>query len=90
LRSSELVITNSYHCVIFSILFRKDFIVLASEFGGNARIFSLLNDLGLSERFFENFDSDKLNDLKPIDYKSVCCELNNLRKISLKYLNILD
>lgn len=90
LRSSVLVITNSYHCVIFSILFRKDFIVLASEFGGNARLFSLLNDLGLSNRFFEKFDKDKIDHLEPINYDSVLDKLAELRKVSFDFLEILN
>lgn len=90
LRSSELVITNSYHCVIFSILFRKDFIVLASEFGGNARVFSLLNDLGLSERFFEKFDSERINILEPIDFTYISDKLDWLRKVSFDFLKIIN
>jgi len=90
LRSSQLVITNSYHCVIFSILFRKDFIVLASEFGGNARVFSLLNDLGLSERFFDKFDGERINNLEPIDFKYISDKLDGLRKVSFDYLKILN
>jgi hypothetical protein len=46
----ELVLTDSYHCVCFCILFRKEFIVFLSEDKGTGRMRSLLNLLGLEHR----------------------------------------
>lgn len=90
IKQAELVITNSYHCVIFSILYKRNFIVLTSEYGGNSRVKSLLNDLGLSNRLFDNYDTENFNRLQPINYEIVFEKLNELRKRSYKYLEVLN
>lgn len=89
IKQAELVITNSYHCVIFSIIFKRNFIVLSSEYGGNTRLISLLSDLGLSNRIFEKYEKNRVVQLQPIDYKMVYEKLENLRNVSYKYLEII-
>lgn len=90
IKHADLIITNSYHCVIFSIIFKRNFIVLSSESGGNTRVISLLNDLGLSDRYFEHYDIYKINQLQSIDYKIVSEKIEVLRAKSFKFLEILN
>lgn len=52
--NSDFVVTDSYHCVCFSIIFRKQF-VLIQERWAVARIESLLDKLGLKGRWFDNY-----------------------------------
>jgi len=89
IKHAGLVITNSYHCVIFSIIFKRNFIVLSSEYGGNTRLISLLKDLGLSDRIFEKYEKNRVAQLQPIEYKMVYEKLENLRNISYNYLEII-
>ncbi len=71
---AEVIITNSFHGCIFSILFEKKFILLPlkglhAEL--NVRAFSLLENLQLSDRICNDFND--LNDLlyKSIDYSKI-------------------
>ena len=41
-RDSEYVITDSYHGLVFSTIFNKDFYLFRNEFRGNARFDSLI------------------------------------------------
>lgn len=58
--NSEFIITDSFHGVAFSILFRKKFIVLCSEPQKFTRITSLLEMLNLYDRYVKSYD-DLLN-----------------------------
>lgn len=49
IRFSELIITDSFHGVVFSIIFRRPFIFLGNKRRGNARIESLFQTLGLGD-----------------------------------------
>lgn len=51
--NAEYVVTDSFHGTAFSILFNKPFIVLGNESRGLARIFSLLDQFGLNNRFLD-------------------------------------
>jgi hypothetical protein len=86
---SDYVVTNSYHCMIFAILYKKNFIILGSEFGGNSRVISLLESLGLSNRFFTNFNDNEIRDLKPIEYDSVYDKLALLKFHSDEFLSTI-
>lgn len=49
IRNAEYVITNSFHATVFSILFKKKFIVIDNPQGGNDRINTLLGMVELAE-----------------------------------------
>ncbi len=53
IRYSEIVITTSFHGIVFSILFRKNFVYVPLKgihSGGNARVLNLLSDLKIEEK----------------------------------------
>lgn len=56
---AKLVITDSFHATVFSILFEKPFIVLGNNFRGLSRIESLLKIFGLENHFV--CSSDMIN-----------------------------
>lgn len=88
IKSSELIVTDSFHCVCFSILFKKDFLCCINESRGLSRLHSLLGALGLENRICSS-DEDfvvKLNSLPPINYVEVDALLVNQRNISNKFL----
>lgn len=50
-RNSELIITDSFHGCVFSIIFNKPFWVIKNDAGGNTRIETLLSIYNLESRF---------------------------------------
>ena len=80
---SNVVITDSFHGCVFSILFHKDFYVMGNAIGGNARIVSLLNMFGLQDRFVGN---SKLQSTSKIDWDEVDKVLTSLRNKSITFL----
>ncbi len=87
--NSKLVVTPSFHGIVFSILFERDFIFIPLEgecAKGNNRIFDLLKDLGLENRIlFDNISYDTIIQ-NTIDWENVKNRMNALRKSSLIYL----
>ncbi len=53
---AEVVITNSFHGAVFSILFNKEFVVLPKGTTTNGRMTTLLETLGISNRFVHSLD----------------------------------
>lgn len=69
----ELVLTDSYHCVCFCILFRKEFLVFLSKEKGTGRMYSLLKLLGLEDRICSEHGilEEAAKGKRPIDYAFV-------------------
>ena len=91
---SGFVITDSFHGVVFSILFHKQFITLPAIPERFERIESLLDMLNLSDRIVRS-ESDLVNNkkmlLSSIDYKSVDSIIEEKRNEYLAFVksNIL-
>lgn len=87
IRNAEYILTDSFHCSVFSILHHKKFMTFNRFNDGsnsrNSRIDSLCNLLELHER---RFNGNILEIDKDIDYITVEEKLRNLRKASLNYL----
>ena len=81
---SNLVITDSFHCVCFSILFRKDFLIIRNEERGNARLESLLELLEIEERFIDV--NQPLPEIKSINYSKIYEKLEIERNKSEQFL----
>jgi len=88
IRSSAFVITDSYHGMVFSIIFQKEFVVIANTARGLARFESLLGDLGLTSRLIAANDprDPKVYLSEKIDYESVQKKLSEMRKLSSDFL----
>jgi hypothetical protein len=88
LESSQMVLTDSFHCMVFSIIFKKNFIAIPAIPERAGRMLSLLSDIGLESRFFNNISeagqSDVIN--QSIDYGVVNSKLIKLREESLMFL----
>ncbi|HOG19855.1 MAG TPA: polysaccharide pyruvyl transferase family protein [Salinivirgaceae bacterium] len=82
---AEFIITDSFHGVIFSIIFRKQFLVVGNEKRGLSRFTSLLNLLGLEERLITDIPNVSLLSNK-IDFDKVYIELNKHKELSLNFL----
>lgn len=90
---AKAVVTDSFHCLCFSLIFKRNFYFINTNSKLSTRITSLLSSLGLEDRIFngieefEKFvdskDYDKLGD---IDYKLVDKKLTDLRDASMAFL----
>lgn len=87
---SELVITPSFHGLAFSLIYQRQFIIVQNPNGQNriSRMTNLLEELGLSDRFFTSIDKVKESKIweHPIDYSLVLPKLELLRNKSLQFL----
>jgi polysaccharide pyruvyl transferase WcaK-like protein len=87
--SSELIITDSFHATIFSILFKKQFFVFLSEPNKVYRIKNLLEKLGIEGHIADKNTDIELNNI--IQYDEVDKKLENYRHESVEFLkSILD
>lgn len=92
IRDSQSVVTDSFHAVVFSIIFHKKFFVLLrnkeDELGAmNSRVRDILEELGLSDRIVT--DPSQLTEdflVKDIDYNVVDVALKERRITSVNFL----
>lgn len=82
---AELVLTDSFHACVFSILFKKQFVVIGNRKRGMARIESLLGMVGLKDRMIENIEDAVL--LDAINYDMVHEKLEEMRAASMQFLS---
>ena len=66
---AKMVIVDSFHGAVFSIIFNKPFWVMANAKRGNARFDSLLSMFGLEDRMIT--PGEDVNWSKPIDWAMV-------------------
>ncbi|MEX6374433.1 polysaccharide pyruvyl transferase family protein [Providencia hangzhouensis] len=87
IKNSTLVITDSFHCVCFSIIFNKNFVCIKNKNRGESRLFSLLGSLGLTDRFITEDELDTcLENIQDIDYTKINTIIEEQRKNSLTFL----
>lgn len=89
-RDADFVVTDSYHGMIFSIIFEKQFVAIGNNGRGLTRFTSLLKLLNLEDRLFTSEVRDQQfveNMLRTdIDYVRVREHLTELRASSLNFL----
>lgn len=85
-RDAQCVVTDSFHGMVFSIIFRKPFVTLGNEGRGNDRFLSLLEQLDLKSRLVS--DISLVGDVidTPIDWEKVYVNLDVYRRRSLDFL----
>lgn len=92
IRDAEMVFVNSFHGMVFSVLFHKPFWAFKrnrdDDRGSmNNRITDFLAEFGLSDRLLENGEVPSLEKLQtPIDYDTVDRILEEKRAFSLNWL----
>ena len=88
IQNCEFVVTDSFHCTCFAIIFKKNFVVMQKRWA-LSRLTSLLNMLGLQDRLiysYEELTQKKYLLDTPIEYKKVYNILDKKRIESLKWL----
>lgn len=85
---ASLVITDSFHGSVFSIIFKKNFFAFVNQDRGSDRFDSLFSMLNLKDRAINLFlfEKDGYINEEEIDYNEVCKILHKKREESLKYL----
>lgn len=88
IRDAKFVIVDSFHGMVFSIIFHKQFIVWGNSKRGLTRFTSLLSSLGLLDRMIESNDSNIIYQklCERINYNQVDEKLNELRFSSIDFL----
>lgn len=86
--NAEFVCTDSFHCTIFSIHYKRDFFVFQrfsnkDKQSTNTRLYSLLSQLKLEDRIVEKITEENMN---KINYEQVNEKIVPLRKISDEYM----
>lgn len=81
IKNAEIIFSDSFHAVCFSIIFKKQFYAFSRNTG--KKIEDICNEFNLSNRFISN----KFIENKNIDYKDVYVILNKKREKSIQYLD---
>ncbi len=92
LKNARFVVTNSFHGTVFSLLFRKPFIVAGltgEKAAANARALHLLRAVGLESRFAPSFSAQNVQALmaSDIDWTDVDQRLAELRQAGHQFLS---
>lgn len=86
LYNSDLIITDSYHCLCFAIIFKKQFILLNEKEPAQERLISLCNLLEIDNRFAETKEDLEKLLLDQIDYNLVDKKLSEEKLKSEQFL----
>lgn len=84
--NADFIVTDSFHGMVFSIIFEKYFLVIGNEGRGLDRFVSLLTLLELEDRLILNKSELNIEKLKKIDFINVKEILNKEQKISEDFL----
>lgn len=90
IRYAKLVVTNSFHSMVFCIIFHKKFVAVPAKVGRSIRQEGLLEQLGMSDHFCKN-TSDLYKTMehviqKDIDYTVIDKKIKKMREGSLDFL----
>lgn len=92
IQHADIVICGSFHATVFALIYHKPFLVILpkilKEKGGNARINSLLQPLGLQYRITYDNPIDKMNEIieHNIDWEKIDSILTKEKNKSKQYL----
>lgn len=81
---ADFVLTDSFHGMVFSIIFQKQFYAIINEGRGADRFVSLAKKLGLEDRLL--FDNAGINVERKIEYESVLIKLDEHVAFSKNFL----
>jgi len=86
IRDAEMVLTDSFHGMVFAILFNKPFWVFVNKERGATRFQSLLSLLGLEKRMVSQEDFERCDWNDCINWDDVGKSLHLLRQNSFTFL----
>jgi coenzyme F420-reducing hydrogenase beta subunit len=89
IKNSKYMVSDSFHGTCFSLIFKKQLILINNSYSGNERIVNLLSSLRINTDRFVNSVDDINMDLfskNEIDYEKAYEHLNHMRKDSTAFL----
>lgn len=91
IRDARFVLTDSFHCTVFSTLFEKPFFSFRrynndSQVSTNSRIYSLLDTFGIPEQLLRGNEEISQCVKMQIDFAKVHQNIDLLRQKSIQYL----
>lgn len=83
---ADYVLTNSFHCCAFSIIFRREFFVIPRMHQKvNSRMADLLSSLNIKDHMCTS--TDDMGKISRINYEEVGKRLSELQKTSYKFID---
>lgn len=88
IKQAQLIITNSFHGTLLSILMGRNFYTYNKDNTRSSRIINLLNHYNLSDRLLHNISSSNKINIKnnDIEYEAINVQLEKDRENSLNFL----
>jgi len=87
IKHADIVVTDSFHCTIFSIIFQKKFICLSNPIRGTTRLKNLLEMIKLESRLYSDINKIEYSGLNEgIDYSKVEILLSKEKIKSTRFL----
>lgn len=83
---ANFVVTDSFHGMLFSIIFEKNFVVIGNSHRGMERFTSILSQIGLENRLILRTDDLSKSQFSQIDYSRVNEALRPLKERSFSFL----
>ena len=84
IKNAEVVCTNSYYGIVFSIIFHKNFYYIGTK--ENQEIKLLLKNVGIGDRIVNIKNLNKINNKNIINFVKAENQLVNLRNYAIKFL----
>lgn len=86
IKNATFVVSNSFHCMSFSLIFQRNFLIVPRDTQKvNSRMMDLLEYLDIKDHFLSNINSwDKVSN---INYENVASKLKSLKKSSYNYID---
>ena len=84
IRNANLVLTNSFHAIAFSLIFHIDFFAFARKEPLNCRVIDLLKEVELEDRFYDN--PADFHDGKAIQWEYVEEKIKEWKEASRAFL----
>lgn len=90
IRYSKMVVTDSFHCMVFCILFHKQFVAIPAKGGRTTRQESLLEQLGLLDHFCRKtedlYKTMEHISVSEVDYSEIDEKIAGIRGRSFRFL----
>lgn len=83
---ADFIVTDSFHGMVFSIIFEKNFMIIGNHDRGLDRFTSLLSLLNLEDRLIFNLKDLRNKKIDDIDYNKINKVLDLNKKLSLDFL----
>lgn len=88
-RDADFIVTDSFHGMVFSLIFEKEFLVVPTLHSDEERFYSLARTCGFERRIYcDDADREAIRQIlkSEIDYSGVKAKLSKFREKSLNFL----